>query len=41
MITTKALPYNSELEAEVLGSIIVNNNKILDAMEILKADDFY
>ena len=41
MNNIKALPYNGELEAEVLGSIIIDNNKILDAMEILKADDFY
>ena len=40
-MNTKALPYNGELEAEVLGSIIINNNKILGAMEILKAEDFY
>ena len=37
----KALPFNSEIEAEVLGAIIIDNNKILDALEILKADDFY
>jgi len=37
----KPLPFNSEIEAEVLGAIIVDNNKILDALEILKSNDFY
>ena len=37
----KPLPFNSEIEAEVLGAIIVDNNKILDALEILKPNDFY
>ena len=37
----KPLPYNGEIEAEVLGAIIIDNNKILDALEILKPNDFY
>ena len=41
MSSTRALPHNLEIESEVIGAMIVDNNKILDAMEILKADDFH
>jgi replicative DNA helicase len=36
-----ALPKNYEAEVEILGSILKNNNNILEAVEIINDSDFY
>lgn len=41
MENLRALPHNLEVEAELLGAIINNNNKILDAVEAILPTDFY
>lgn len=35
------LPQNIKAEAEILGSILKNNNNILEAVELISDTDFY
>ena len=37
----RSLPHNAEAEAAILGSIIVNNELISEAVEMLRPEDFY
>lgn len=37
----KPLPSNVEAENQVLGSILLNNDSLCDAIEIISSDDFY
>lgn len=41
MLENKALPHNTEIEGGVLGSIINNNNLLMDCIDLLSEEDFY